>query len=251
MKLQTTILLAALVFGGLVTMPALAGGRGGGHGGGGGGALAGGGSAGAGRNDSARTQRPSSDTSDTTKAKPNDASVTKDDGRGPDNARREQSVDARQASFDRRIEHGARHGALTPAEVEQLNQLKQRIATLETQFTGDGRLSVAEHKQLMGSLNDASRAIFTAGHNADTTTPQYRWNENVGFKDDVARKLNDDKLGKPEARNMVADTKVALGLKTQLANDKLTDDQRAKMQAQYDEILNKYYAAREAGKDVN
>ena len=160
-------------------------------------------------------------------------------------ARREKAIDNRQSYQSKRIEHGIKKGYLTSEEIDKLQSQQNAIADLETQFKSDGKLTKEEFRQLQTELNEASRCIWGEKHDTDgNQMPAYRLGKNVFAKDDFARKMADENLSKEEARAMLRDFRRATELKRLLAGD-LEDGDRARLQAEYNDLLNKYFEVRE------
>jgi chromosome segregation ATPase len=155
---------------------------------------------------------------------------------------RENVVDRREDRQERRIEHGVKNGSLTPDEVAKLQAQQNSIAGLEASLKGDGRLTPAEFRQLNQELNEASRCIFAEKHDAEGyQMPVYRLGKNVTLNDAVAQKLANPDLTRGEARELARDFQHLLALKHRLAAEQLTDEQRARLQAAYDALLNQYF----------
>ncbi len=160
-------------------------------------------------------------------------------------ANRGKSIDNRQARQEKRIEHGINKGYLTSDEVQKLENQQKAIADLEEQFKSDGKLTKEEFRQLQTELNEASRCIWGEKHDADgNQMPAYRLGKNVFAKDEFAKKMADENLSKEEARAMLKDFRRSVELKRLLAGD-LTEEERAKLQAEYNDLLNKYFAVRD------
>jgi hypothetical protein len=155
---------------------------------------------------------------------------------------RENTVDKRQDNQAKRIEHGINKGYLTADEIKKLQAQQASIAAMEESFKGDGKLTRSEFKQLQSALNDASRCIWAEKHDTDgNQMPVYRLGKNVRVNNDVAQKLADDNLSKADARAFAKDFHLMLGIKHRLSTADLTAEQRAKLQAEYNELLNKYF----------
>jgi hypothetical protein len=157
---------------------------------------------------------------------------------------RENRVDKRQDNQEKRIQHGINKGYLTDEEVKKLNAQQESIATLENSFTSDGKITGNEFKQLQQELNAASQCIWAEKHDTDgKQMAAYRFGKNVFAKDSLTAKLSDENLSKEEAKSIMKDFRAMMDLKKSLSGD-LSDAQRAKLQAEYDEMLNKYFEVR-------
>jgi hypothetical protein len=156
--------------------------------------------------------------------------------------RREREVDHRDLNQLHRINQGVRNGSLTPDEAKGLRQKEDSIEAMEKQFEGDGKLSRDESKQLNQQLNDASRTIFAEKHDTEGNQMSvYRLGKDVKLNPDVAQKLEDPNVDKSVARGFSQDFHKMLTIKRQLGTENLTDDQRAQLQNQYNDLLNKYF----------
>lgn len=154
----------------------------------------------------------------------------------------EKRVDKRQDNQARRIEHGIKKGYLTEDEISKLQAQQKSIAVMEESFKSDGKITRDEGKQLILALNEASRCIFAEKHDADGgTMPVYRFGRNVTLKDSVAQKLGDENLTRAEARAYLKDFQRTMELKRLLSTGDLSDTERAKLQAEYNELLNRYF----------
>jgi len=157
-------------------------------------------------------------------------------------------IDQRQENQKKRIEHGIRKGYLTESEVTQITQQQKAIADLEEQFRGDGKLTGEERKTLQKALNDASRSIWSEKHDADgNQMAVYRLGKTIYAQESLTTKLQDENLSKTDARALSRDFHRILALQQKLAGDDLDEAQRTKLQAEYNELLNKYFEVRDAG----
>lgn len=153
-------------------------------------------------------------------------------------------VDNRQEHQDKRIQHGINKGYLTEDEVTKLNTQQTKIETLESSLTGDGSLSKQDFRQLQSELNTASHCIWGEKHDTDgNQMAAYRFGKNVFAKSDLTTKMSDENLSKGEAKKICKDFKSMMDLKKQLSGS-LSESERQKLQAQYDELLNLYFETR-------
>jgi len=156
-------------------------------------------------------------------------------------------VDRRQAVQARRIEQGVRNGSLTAEELAKLRAQQEAIEQLEDAYKGDGKLTLQERRDLHMKLNYASRCIFAEKHDAEgTQMPVWRFGGNVYAKEAFLKQLEDESLTREQARQIIRDFRTALRLKHRLASENLGEDERARLQAEYNEILNRYFEIREA-----
>jgi len=164
-----------------------------------------------------------------------------------DRAKRlEDRVDRRQENQEKRIQHGIKRGYLTPEETARLRKVESDIADMEKSFESDGKLSKDEAKQLKDALDKASAEIWAEKH--DTEGKQmaaYHLGRNVFAKDSLTSVLENPDLTAAEARAFLAEFRHALSVKRRLANDDLTDAERAELQNEYDDFLNKYFEVRD------
>jgi len=156
-------------------------------------------------------------------------------------------VDQRQEWQTKRIEHGVKWGYLTEEELARLKAQQKQIVQMEAGFTGDGRLTRDEAKQLFQTLNDASLLIWTEKHDQDgKTMPVYRLGKDVMLNPDVARRLQDPNLTREEARAFTKDFRRAVELRRALASPTLSDPERVKLQAEYDALMERYFVVKTA-----
>lgn len=149
------------------------------------------------------------------------------------------NVDARESNQAKRIQHGIDKGYLTADETKKLEAQQTAISDLETSFKADGKLSRDEAKTLQKELNEASRCIWAEKHDTDgNQMAAYRFGKNVVAKSDLTAKLADENLTSAEAKAIAKDFHRMMDLKKQLSAG--TGD-AAKLQAEYDELLNKYF----------
>lgn len=159
---------------------------------------------------------------------------------------RENAVAKRQENQAKRIEHGIKKGCLTEEEAAKLKSQQEAIAALEASFAGDGFLSAKEFRTLGVELRTASRNIWAQKHDADGgQMPVYRLGRNVFAKDEFTARLAGGRLSKGEARALAADFRRMLRLERELACEDLDAGQRAGLQAEFNELLNKYFELRE------
>lgn len=151
---------------------------------------------------------------------------------------REEVVDNRQNRQDKRIQHGINKGYLTADEIKTLESQQASIAAMEESFKSDGKLNGSEFKQLQTALNDASRSIWSEKHDTDgVQMPAYRLGKNVFLKSGV---ISENMTG-AEARAILKDQRRMMEIKKKLSSDDLSADERAKLQDEYDTLLNKYF----------
>jgi len=158
---------------------------------------------------------------------------------------RENVLERRQNFQQRRIQHGIRRGFLTPEEASALQAEQREIENLAESFKGDGRITRDEARELRTALNEASVHIWAQKH--DTTgnqMPSYRLGKNVYANAELTAALENADITNEQARSILKDMHRTLRLKHALATADLSDTERAKMQAEYDDLLNKYFEVR-------
>lgn len=74
------------------------------------------------------------------------------------------TIDQRQAAQERRIEHGARTGALTPRETARLERDQAHIQRMEDRARADGQLTFRERARIERAQDHAGRRIAHARH---------------------------------------------------------------------------------------
>ena len=158
---------------------------------------------------------------------------------------RESYVDKREAHQQKRIDHGIQKGYLTGEETQKLQNMEKQIADSEASFKSDGKLSKDETKQLRDMLDQASVQIWSEKHDTEgNQMPTYRFGKNVFAKDDFTSKLENSNMTGAEARATMKEFREESAIKRRLANDNLSIQERADLQAKYNEFLNKYFEVR-------
>jgi len=154
----------------------------------------------------------------------------------------DQRIDKREANQEHRINAGVSKGQLTSDEVERLQTMETNIDTMESNFKSDGKLSPDEVKQLRKSLNDASLQIWSERHDTEgNQKPVIRLGKDVFAQDQLTAKLESPDLTKAQAKVFLEDFRKMINVKRRLASDTLSADERAKLQAQYNDLLNQYF----------
>ena len=156
----------------------------------------------------------------------------------------ENRVDKRQSNQEKRIQQGIRKGYLTDAEVATLTSQQQKIADLEASFKADGKLTKDERTQLQQELNTASANIWAEKHDTECNQmPTYRFGKNVSAKDSITSQLSGDMTG-ADAKKIAGDFRQMMSIKKKLSTGDLSDEERTKLQSQYDTFLNTYFETR-------
>ncbi|MFA6567124.1 MAG: hypothetical protein WCS96_02835 [Victivallales bacterium] len=197
------------------------------------------GNAGDGKKKAAKAARVAAkDNADAAKDKVKDARNTAKD-------KHDAVVDKRQDNQSKRIQHGINKGYLTPDEAKGLQDQQQKIAAMESTFKSDGKLTKDECSKLKDALNAASANIWAEKHDTDgKQMPVYRLGKNVIAKNSLTSQLSNQNMTGAEAKALTGDFRKMLDMKRSLATDDLPADVRAKKQADYDALLNKYYEVR-------
>lgn len=160
--------------------------------------------------------------------------------------KRENVVDNREARQTKRIEHGISKGYLTPDEVAKLEAQQKAIADLEASFKSDGKVTKDEFKQLNDMLNTASHCIWAEKHDTDgNQMAVYRFGKNVFAKPELTALLADENLSHEQAKQIIGDFRKMMNIKQALATRILTADERAKLQSEFNDLLNKYFEVRQ------
>ena len=159
--------------------------------------------------------------------------------------KRDVAVDKRQDNQSKRIQQGIKRGYLTPEETKSLKEEQQKIATMESTYKSDGKLTKDECVQLKDALNVASANIWAEKHDTDgKQMATYRLGKNVYAKDSLTGQLSNQNMSGADAKALTSDFRKMLALKNSLANDNLSAEALAKKQAEYDTLLNKYFEVR-------
>ena len=154
-------------------------------------------------------------------------------------------VDRRGDHQEKRIQHGISKGYLTDDEVARLQAQQSSIDALQGSFTSDGKLTGNEFRQLQQALNEASRCIWSEKHDTDgNQMAVYRLGANVFANSTLTAAMNNENLSGAEARALLKDFRRTVELKRTLATGDLSDSERAKLQSEYDDLLNRYFEVR-------
>ncbi|HBC85473.1 MAG TPA: hypothetical protein DCZ94_00820 [Lentisphaeria bacterium] len=159
--------------------------------------------------------------------------------------KRENRTDKRQDNQEKRIQHGINKGYLTPEETKSLQNQQQQIASMESSYKSDGKLTKDEMSSLRDALNVASANIWAEKHDTDgKQMATYRLGKNVYAKDSFTSAMSNQSMTGAEAKALASDFRKMLSLKNSLANDNLSAEQRAQKQNEYNELLNRYFEVR-------
>jgi hypothetical protein len=155
---------------------------------------------------------------------------------------RESYVDKREGNQQRRIDHGIQKGYLTGEETQKLQNMEKQIADTEASYKSDGKLSKDETKQLRDMLDQASVQIWSEKHDTEgNQMPTYRYGKNVFAKDSFTSQIENSNMSGSDARALMKEFHEASAAKRRLANDNLSIQERADLQAKYNDFLNKYF----------
>jgi len=156
--------------------------------------------------------------------------------------KREGVVDARETRQGKRIQHGINKGYLTEDEVKKLQTQQDSIAALEASVKADGKMTGGDFRQLQQALNTASHCIWAEKHDTDgNQMPTYRLGKTVFAKSNLTTALANENLSNADAKALLKDFHRTVELKRKLSTGDLSAEQRAKLQDEYDELLNKYF----------
>ncbi len=154
----------------------------------------------------------------------------------------EQRVDKREANQQKRIEQGVKKGQLTTEETTKLQGLETDITSMEEKFKTDGKVTRDEAQQLKKALNDASLQIWAERHDTDgKQMAAVRLGKDIFARDELTAKIESGAMTHAQAREFLAGFKKLVNMKRRLATDSLTEEQRAKLQVEYNTLLNKFF----------
>jgi hypothetical protein len=170
-----------------------------------------------------------------------------DDDKGrKDEHPRHESVNQREQNQARRLHNGVKHGQLTSDEIAKLDAQEKALADAEANFKSDGKLTRDESRQLQRQLNEASEQIWAQRHDTEGNQRSVvLLGKDVIARDELTRRMESGELTGPEARKFAADFRRMIGMKKRLSNDDLSDDDRAKLQGEYDGLLDTYFQLNE------
>jgi hypothetical protein len=166
-------------------------------------------------------------------------------GRGANrgNLSPQERADKREAHQEERIEHGIKHGQLTPDEVTKLKGMEDNIQSMEDQFKADGKLNKEEGHKLGKALHEASLQIWAERHDTEgKQRPVVRLGKDTFAIDDLTTKIEAGNLSKADAHKFLTDFHHMVTMKRRLSSDTLTNEQRTKLQAEYNDLLTKYFS---------
>ena len=158
--------------------------------------------------------------------------------------KRDDKVDKREAHQAKRIDQGIKNGSLTASEQAQLKSQEDTIATMESSYKADGKLTPKEMQSLHTTLDTASRCIWADKHNTDgNQMPTYRLGKSVFAKNSFTSQMSDPNLNPATAKALCKDFRRLTELKRTLAGN-LPPAQRTTLQAEYNTLLNTYFDVR-------
>jgi hypothetical protein len=157
----------------------------------------------------------------------------------------EQRIDKREANQVRRIEQGVQRGQLTPEETAKLRGIEDNILAMESQFKSDGSLSREEARKMGRALKEASLQIWAERHDSDgKQKPVIRLGKNIFALDALTERIESGAMTRAEARKFLGDFRKMANLKRRLSSDTLTVEQRTRLQAEFNELLDTYFLVR-------
>ena len=158
-------------------------------------------------------------------------------------------VNRRQRRQRHRIAHGIKNGSLTKDEVKGIVAREKAIAKLEAEMKSDGKLDMKERKTLHTLLNQTSKLIFKAKHDSDVRPlAASARNKNIpgkpnypAIKKALKQKIVNGQMTHAEAKILLKHIHRVHELKRKLATAKLSPEQRAKLEAELDALVNSIY----------
>lgn len=153
-------------------------------------------------------------------------------------------VNKRQRVQRHRIGHGIKSGSLTREEVHRIIAEEKKIAGIEHAMKSDGKLTIAERKTLHELLNETSKLIFQEKHD-DETRPQPVSADGradqpkpPSIKKEIRNAVESGDMTHAEAKALLGDLHRIHELKRILATQSLSEEQRAKLAAELDALVN-------------
>ena len=148
----------------------------------------------------------------------------------------------------RRISYAVRN-ALSADETLEFEALRKAAAGLEASLDAnkaDGKLSQEDLKLLRGAIERITRWIWGGSSSADDArTLVYILGKNVFAREFLTAKLRNEELPAAEARGLLRDFRRAMALRHTLAPDVTKEHRkRAKLQNEFNDLLNKYFEFR-------
>jgi len=148
-----------------------------------------------------------------------------------------------------RIAHGIKNGSLTKDEVKGIVAREKAIAKLEANMKSDGKLDLKERKTLHALLNRTSKLIFHEKHDSDVRpTAASTGAKSTGKKPDypaikkaLKQKIVNGQMTHAEAKKLLKHIRRVHELKRKLATSQLTPEQRTKLEAELDALVNSIY----------
>jgi hypothetical protein len=133
-----------------------------------------------------------------------------------------------------------KYGSLTKNEVKSLVQREKDFAEFEKSLKGDGDLTKEEREQLHGELNDLSKEIFEEKHNTEVRGPDTAENARI------RNRLGTGALSRERGREICRKAG-RLGELRRKLSEKLTDEERGKLQGEHDRIVDELFETEEDG----
>jgi hypothetical protein len=167
---------------------------------------------------------------------------TKDDRLEARDKRVDTRAHEREANQNRRIEYGIAHGNLTPNEVSNLRARQSSVEQLRKTVTADGKMTTEEARNLRIQLNACSTDIFAEKH--DTKGKAKRiggFGNSIALSKEVADRLIGEEINRKDARAFLDDFHKMLTAKRRLSEETMSPEMRAKLQDEYNQLLNKYF----------
>ena len=155
------------------------------------------------------------------------------DERSDNDDRGWQSINARQANLDRRIDQGVRNGSLSPAEAARLRAEFETIVRLEAQYRrSGGGLNQAERRDLDQRFDALSRRIRDERRDNDG------WYGESGRLAELGRRIEagarSGQLDRAEAARLRAEYQYLVQLESNYRRNGLTAQERAELNRRFD-----------------
>ncbi|MGE4158061.1 MAG: hypothetical protein AB7F75_03065 [Planctomycetota bacterium] len=154
----------------------------------------------------------------------------------------EERIEERQENQDKRIEHGIEKGYLTAEEAAKLKADQDAFAAKADGLKSDGALTKEEFHDLKTDLNEMSHDIWIQKHDTDgNQMPVYKISKNAKLKASVAERLESGEISGEEAKKFYQDMRRIKELQKVLRSEETGDEERAKAQSKYNELVGLYF----------
>ncbi len=162
----------------------------------------------------------------------------------PGEGKGQHNIDKREAHQEKRINEGIKKGYLTKDEISKMESQQKSISDLEKNCKADGKLTPSEAKSIQKELNEASANIWAEKHDGDGNQKAcLRLGKDVFANSNITTALSGD-TNSGDAKKTLKDFHSLLQLKKTLATSDLNDDDRIKLLAEYNDLLNNYFTVK-------